>query len=138
MATAIETALAALASALDAATSAPVIRNSDRAEDVPAAGLVVLRDGEQVDAEETFSPLRYHVNHQAEVIVIAPDETDRDALLEALSDALVANRTLSGAVEWLEVLPVSLDLGDYEGAEAARGARMPVLLHYTTLGGPVG
>jgi hypothetical protein len=134
--TALETALAALASALDAATTVEVIRNSDRPEAIPAGGIVVVGDGEQTEVEETFFPLRYHIQHTAEVIVLAPTEAARDTLLGVLSAALVADRTLAGAVEWSQVEPVSFDLGDYEGAEAVRAARMPVALFYTTLGSP--
>lgn len=136
--TTMEAALAALASALDAATTVEVIRNSDRPEDVPTAGLVVLRDGGQGDVEESFSPLRYHVQHVAEVVVMAPSEATRDAILDDLSTALVANRTLTGVVEWLAVQPVSFDLADFDAAEGVRGARMPVEMHYTTLASPAG
>jgi hypothetical protein len=134
--TTMETALAALASALDAATSVEVIRNSDRPEEVPSAGLVVLRDGAQTDAEESFSPLRYHVTHVAEVVILATTEGTRDAILQDLSSALAANRTLSGAVEWLAVQPVSFDLADFDGAEGLRGALMPVEIAYTVLASP--
>lgn len=136
--TAMETALAALAAALTAATTVAVIRNADRPEEVPAAGLVVLRDGAQADIEESFSPLRYHIQHAAEVVVLAPDEAVRDTVLAALSAALVADRTLAGAVEWLDLQPVSLDMADFDGAEGCRGALLPVTLHYTTLGSPAG
>lgn len=134
--TAMEAALAALASALDAATTVEVIRNSDRPEEVPSAGLVVLRDGAQGEIEETFSPLRYHIQHQAEVVVLAPTEATRDTVLGALSDALAGNRTLSGAVESLDIGAISLDPADFDGAEALRCALMPVTLYYTTLGSP--
>lgn len=136
--TTLETALAALASALDAATTVEVIRNSDRPEAVPAAGLITINDGAPGEVEETFSPLRYHVEHVAEVVVLAPTEAKRDEILADLSAALVANRTLSGAVEFLEVRPVSLDPADFDGAEALRCALMPVALHFTTLASPAG
>ena len=136
--TTMEAALAALATALDAATSVEVIRNSDRPEAVHADGLVVLRDGAQGDVEESFSPLRYHVEHIAEVVVLAPDEATRDALLSDLGLALAGNRSLTGAIEFLEIRGVSLDPADFEGAEALRCALMPVALHYTTLASPAG
>jgi hypothetical protein len=136
--TTMEAALAALAAALDAATAVEVIRNSDRPESVPAAGLVVLRDGAQAEAEETFSPLRYHVEHVAEVVVLAQDEATRDAVLSDLGLALAGNRTLGGAVEFLELRSVSFDPADFDGAEALRCALMPVALHYTTLATPTG
>ncbi len=137
-ATAIETALAALAATLEAATTALVIRNVDRPETVPAGGMVLVRDGEQAEVEETLSPLRYHVQHMAEVVVIGSDEATRDTMLKAMSDALIADRTLGGATEWLGIEPISLDLADFEGAEAIRAARMPVMLHYQTLASPAG
>jgi hypothetical protein len=136
--TTMETALAALASALDAATTVEVIRNSDRPETVPAAGLVVLRDGAQGDVEESFSPLRYHIEHVAEVVVMADTETTRDAILSDLGLALAGNRTLGGAVEFIELRAVSFDPADFDGAEALRCALLPVALHYTTLATPTG
>ena len=137
-ATALETALAALVATLDGAVAAEVIRNATRPEDVPAAGLVVVRDGAQQDAEATMSPLRYHIDHGAEVVIHAPDEDTRDALLKALSDALVADRTRGGAVEFLEVGVVGLDDADFDGSAGVPGALMPVVLSYTTLGSPAG
>jgi hypothetical protein len=136
--TTMEAALEALAAALDAATSASVIRNSDRPEAVPADGLVVLRDGAQDIEDESMSPLRYHIEHVAEVVIHADDEGTRDFVLADLSAALVADRTLSGAVDFLEVRAVSFEPADFDGAEAARGALMPVALHYTTLASPAG
>jgi hypothetical protein len=134
--TTMEAALVALASALDGATTLEVLRNSDRPEEVPAGGLVVLRDGAQQDAEATMSPLRYHVEHLAEVVILAATESERDALLADMSAAVIADRTLGGVVEWAEVLPVSMDLADFDGAEGLRGALMPVALHYITTGSP--
>jgi hypothetical protein len=130
-------ALAALASVLGAATAVEVIRNSDRPEAVPAAGLITLNDGSQAVVDEVFSPLRYHVEHIADVVVLAQTEAKRDQILKVLSDALVGNRTLGGAVEFLQLRAVSLDPADFDGAEALRCALMPVALHYTTMASPV-
>jgi hypothetical protein len=137
-ATTLETALRALTAALDAATAAEVLRNADRPERVGPAGLVVLGDGSQAEMEVSLSPLRYHVVHQAQVIVVAQDEATRDAILADIAAALVADRTLSGAVEWLDLGPVDLDLADFADAEALRAALLPVDMHYTTLGNPAG
>lgn len=134
--TTLETALVALAAALDAATTAEVIRNASHPEEVPAAGLVILRDGSQVEAEVSMSPLRYHIDHQAEVAVHAQTEAARGTILKALSGALVANRTLTGAIEFLEVGSVSLADADLEGGAGIPGALMPVVMSYTTLGSP--
>ena len=137
MASTMETALAALAATLDAATAAEVIRNADRPENVGHYGLVIQRDGAQTDAEATFSPLRYHVEHTAEVVVFAPDEASRATLAATLAAALIADRTLGGAVEFLEVSPASLDDADFDGAPGIPGLSMPVVLSYTVLGSPL-
>lgn len=136
--TTMEAALAALATVLAGAVSAEVIRNATRPEDVPAAGLVVLRDGAQQESEATFSPLRYHIDHGAEVVVHAQDEATRSTLLAALAAALIADRTLGGAVEYLDIGVAGLDDADFEGSAGIPGALMPVTLSYTTLGSPLG
>lgn len=114
-----------------------MIRNADRPEDVPAAGLVVLRDGAQTDSEESFSPLRYHIEHTAEVVVLAPTEAGRSTLAKTLADTLVADRTLGGAVEYIEIRPTSMEEADFDGPAGIPGLLMPVALHYTVLGSPV-
>ena len=136
--TTLETALLALVSALDGSTTAEVIRSATRPEEVPAAGLVVVRDGSQQEAEMSMSPLRYHIDHGAEVVVHAPDEATRDTLIAGLAAALVADRTLGGAVEYLEVGAISLDDADFDGSAGIPGAQLPVTLSYTTLGSPAG
>lgn len=136
--TTLEAALLALVATLDGATAAEVIRNATRPEDVPASGLVVVRDGAQQEAEATFSPLRYHIDHGAEVVVHALTAAIRDTLLKALSNALIADRTLGGAVEFLEVGAIGLEDADFDGVAGVPGALMPVVLSYTTLGSPAG
>ena len=144
--TVLETALAALVDALEAAVAgaeptdpAPeVIRNADLPEEVPEIGLIILRDGAQGGVEESFSPLRYHVEHTAEVVVLAPDEGGRDALVALVSAGLVEDRTLGGEVEWLQVDPVSLDVAEFEGAAGVLAVALPVTMAYTTLASPAG
>ena len=61
-----ETILAALHARLSA-LPATALRGEVLPERVPAAGLLILRDGEPGEPEVTLSPLRYHYQHRAEI-----------------------------------------------------------------------
>jgi hypothetical protein len=102
-------------------------------ERVPAAGLLILRDGEPGEPEITLSPLRYHYQHRAEIEAVVQG-TDRDTAFDTLTAsigmAIAADRTLSG--DWVEAeAPRPVDL-PVEGAASLKAAVVPVVLHYTT------
>ena len=61
-----ETILSALHSLLQT-QPAPVLRGEVLPERVPAAGLLILRDGDPGEPAVTLSPLRYHYQHRAEI-----------------------------------------------------------------------
>jgi len=61
-----ETILAALHTLLQV-LPATALRGELLPERVPAAGLLILRDGEQGEPEVTLSPLRYHYQHRVEI-----------------------------------------------------------------------
>lgn len=116
---------------------ASTLRGEVLPERVPAAGLVILRDGEPGDPEVTLSPLRYHYQHRAEIEVVV-QSVDRDAAFAALCASvgavISADRTLGGLCDWVEPeAPVSVDL-PIEGAAALKAAVITVVLHYTTTG----
>ena len=117
---------------------ATALRGDVLPERVPAAGLLILRDGEPGEPEVTLSPLRYHYQHRAEleVVVQAPNgrATSFDTLIAAIGAALEADRTLGGLCDWIEPeAPASVDL-PVEGATALKAAMITVVLHYTTTG----
>jgi len=60
MPTARETILTALADLVRTMPQVPVLCDAVLPERVPAAGLLILRDGEPGEPEVTLSPLRYH------------------------------------------------------------------------------
>lgn len=118
-------------------------RNPTEVLDVPAAGLIVLRDGEAGEPDVILSPLTYIFEHAAEIEVLAqlPDPAARAALVDdlvnAIQAAIVADRSLGGLADWTE--PGAPALGDEptingEGAEGVplKGARLPVRIEYTT------
>ena len=85
---------------------ATVARNMSLPSRIPAAGLVILRDGTPGEPEVSLSPLTYHYDHEAVVEVIVQVQSTQDSMFESLCVAigqrLAANRTLGGLCDWLE------------------------------------
>lgn len=131
-----ETALKALhATLLTMPGGVTVMRNAVLPERIPDAGLLILRDGTPGTPEVTFSPLRWHWQHRAELEVFlrGADLDDRfDALTAGIGAVLAANRTLGGLCNWTEAeAPEPADL-PVEGATTIRAAVLGITLHYTT------
>lgn len=129
-----ETILTALHARLSA-LPATALRGEVLPERVPAAGLLILRDGDPGEPEVTLSPLRYHWQHRAELEVLVQG-TARDAafdeLCAAIGRALAADPTLGGLCDWIEAeAPQPVDL-PVEGAAALKAAVIPVVLHYAS------
>jgi len=132
-----ETILAALLAQLQP-LAALTLRDEVLPERIPAAGLIILRDGQPGEPEVTLSPLCYHYQHRAELEVVVQAPNGRasafDALIAAIGAALEVDRTLSGLCDWIEPeAPASVDL-PIEGAAALKAAVITVVLHYTTTG----
>jgi hypothetical protein len=126
--------LAALGSTRPA--GATLLRNAVLPGRIPAAGLMILRDGDPGEPAFLFSPPRWFYEHQAEIDVPVDGATPaaRDAafdlLLQAIGLALAADRTLGSLVDYaLPEAPVPLDL-PVEGAEAIKAASIGVVLPY--------
>lgn len=134
-----EKVLKALLAALEAAkpTGAKVLRNEVLPERIPAAGLIILRDGNPGEPEPLMSPPHYYYEHRAEVDVIVdrpPTARDGafDALKQAVGAAIAADRTLGGLCDYaLGEAPAPLML-PIEGAEGFKAATIPVVLTYGT------
>jgi hypothetical protein len=137
-----EVAIAALhaliATALASRSPAPqVLRGETVPQRTAAGGLVVVQDGESVEETAILSPLRWQVRHVAEVVVVAPGPTPEaraaalDGLLVDVAAAIVAERTLGGAVEWVQPESPSFDDLEFEGAATVRAASVPVSLWFT-------
>lgn len=118
--------------------AALTLRDAVLPERIPAAGLIILRDGQPGEPEVTLSPLRYHYQHRAELEVVVQAGASRatafDDLIAAIGAALGADRTLGGLCDWVEPeAPASVDL-PVEGAATLKAAVITVVLHYTTTG----
>ena len=118
-------------------------RNAVELVEVPAGGLIVLRDGSASEPDVFLSPLTYVFEHQAEIEVLAqdPDADARseivDGLVAAIRASLVADRSLGGLADWTEVLAPELSDEPVVGDEGPEGvpfkvARLPVRIEYTT------
>jgi hypothetical protein len=129
-----ETILAALHARLSA-LPATALRGDVLPERVPAAGLLILRDGEPGEPEVTMSPLRYHYQHRAEIEAVvqgAARDVAFDTLIASIGTAIAADRTLGGLCDWIEAdAPRPVDL-PVEGAASLKAAVIAIVLHYST------
>ena len=131
-----EDVLAALFIQLAGVGGATVARNVSLPTRIPAAGLVILRDGTPGEPEVSLSPLTYHYDHEAVVEVIVQGETTQDAQFDAICVAigarLAANRTLGGLCDWLEGAAPDPTEIITEGGEPMKGAAVTITLTYST------
>ncbi len=129
-----ETILTALHARL-LALPATALRGDVMPERVPAAGLLIQRDGEPGEPEVTLSPLRYYYQHRAEIEAVvqgAARDSAFDTLCASIGDAIAADRTLGGLCDWVEAeAPRPVDL-PVDGAASLKAAVIPVILHYST------
>lgn len=133
-----EQVLDALLERLRFVPAVEVRRGGELPVTIPAAGLLILRDGDPGEPEVTLSPLVYEYRHVAEVEVILQPVGDAadalDAVLVNLGSALEADRTLGGLCVWIEPeAPVPVDV-PVEGALGVMATIVPVALTYTTTG----
>lgn len=134
-----EQAILALVSTL-AATRADVMRDTDVPETIRPEGVIIVSEGEMT-VEVMMSPTTYVCDLAAvlDVHVAGTDEHDRDermdALLLTISDAIAADRTLGGVVEYAEPHPPEFEA--YEAGAAAKAARMTVALSFSTEKSPL-
>ncbi|SEN81517.1 hypothetical protein SAMN05216227_10265 [Pseudorhodobacter antarcticus] len=130
-----ETILTALADLLRLIPFVPVLRGEVLPERVPAAGLLILRDGDPGDPSVTLSPLLYHFQHRAELEIIVQG-VGRDATFATLCGqigaVISADHTLGGLCDWIEAeAPRPVDL-PIEGAASLKAAIITIVLHYST------
>jgi hypothetical protein len=131
-----EQIVAALNSALSAHLVATVRRNEVMPERVPAAGLVILRDGDPGEPDVTLNPRTEFYSHRVDLeAYMARDpsgggEAALDALLGAIGTALRIDPTLGGPAE--NLVPSAPETGALaiEGAAPILTARLVVTVEY--------
>jgi hypothetical protein len=131
-----ETALQALLTVLQGVAGVTVKRGEILPVKIPDSGLIILFDGEVTVAETLLSPLRYLIQHRAEVQVAVQKttasarNTSLDGILTAIATALTANPTLSGTVDVAVLEAPQVTDEPIEGAAGLKIASIPVLLEY--------
>jgi hypothetical protein len=131
-----EQVLSALFDQLRTIPLAVVKRNEALPQAVPAAGLVILRDGDPGEPDVTLNPVHLFYSHRAEIeVFVSPPaggggEALLDALIEAVADALAADRGLGGLVENLFLGAPTIEPLVIEGAAPILAARVAVVIEY--------
>jgi hypothetical protein len=131
-----EDILAALVSILDTALAANVRRNEVLPEKVPAAGLVILRDGDPGEADVTLNPRTEFYAHRVEFEIYVPrdpaggGEAALDALLGLIGMALRIDPSLGGLAENLTPSAPETGALGIEGAAPVLTARLVVTAEY--------
>lgn len=116
---------------------AEAVRNEVVPLEVPAGGLVIVRDGAPGEPEVTLSPLVYSYQHRAEVELFAQsDRRQEDAVFdtaaEAIGRALAADRTLGGLCDWVEPQAPEPQVIPVQGGAPIKAATIAVILFYDT------
>jgi len=140
MASAREQALSALATKITTLTTPTLFfqRNPDKEEIIPCNGLIEMFDGRPGQPEELLSPHTFIYDHSAELEVKyqhADGDTRQsaiDALLASIGQLFESDRTLGGAVEWVEPDAPLFETEDVDGGETVLVAVVPVNLRYST------
>jgi hypothetical protein len=131
-----EQILAALRQRLQSGLTATVRRNEALPEKVPAAGLVILRDGDPGEPDVTLNPRTEFYSHRVEIEAYLPrdpaggGEAALDTLLGAIGTALRIDPSLGGLAE--NLIPSAPETGALavEGAAPIVTARLIVTVEY--------
>ncbi len=134
-----EQMLQAIEALLGAVTGAEVERNSAVPEKIPDGGLIVLRDGDPGEAEQTlggFATAYYQHDVEIEIYVEEGDAAARDTafdnLLQQIGAALQADVTLGGLAFGLTYGRPEPVIEAVHGAPAIKSATLTVTVDYET------
>ncbi|MBW4984135.1 acyl-CoA transferase [Mameliella sp. CS4] len=131
----VEARMSALYTLANGAVTGGVERNLVVPEAIPAAGLVIMRDGRPA-VESVTLPRTYHLDHDVEFEFYAQGATGREAVTDArrqeLGAAIEADRTLGGLCDWVEAQPVESDDQRVQGGKSMRVDVVRVTLSYAT------
>ena len=128
--------LSALFDRLQIVSVATVRRNEALPVSVPAAGLIILRDGDPGEPDVTLNPRTEFYSHRAEIeaFITQPagggGEDALDALLQQIGAVLALDRSLGGLAENLFCSAPVTDVMAIEGAAPILTARITVTIEY--------
>ena len=134
-----EQVLEGLRAALETVSGGVVQRNSVLSEKVPGGGLIILRDGDPGEPEQTlggFGSAYYQHGVEVEVYVEEGDAAARDAafhdLLQQIGVALAADPTLGDLAFGLTYGRPGPSIEAVAGASAIKAATLTVTVDYET------
>ena len=131
-----EQVLAALSDRLRGIAGAAVKRNEALPVNVPAGGLILLRDGDPGEPDVTLNPRTAFYSHRAEIEVFVTrpasggGEAVLDALLVEISGVLATDRSLGGLAENLFCSAPETSVLAIEGAAPILAARLTITIEY--------
>ena len=139
MASKTEQILIALTDLLRAVPKAKVERNTAAPERIPKGGLIVLRDGDPGEPEQTLSGVgSVYYAHAVEIKVYvetgeaAARDAAFDALVSAGGAALDADPTLGGLAFGMTTARLGIDTEAVIGAPAIKTGTVEVIVEYET------
>ena len=116
---------------------AEVARNREKAQSISAGGDVIIRDGDPGDpVEVTLSPLTNWYEHRIPLEIGTYASAGKSAgevlddMLRPLGAAILADRTLGGLVDWLDVTAPVTDAIESFGVDPGRWADVDIIAHY--------
>ena len=98
---------------------------------VPAGGRVAIGNGDPGEPDITLSPITYHYDRSIDIEITAAPATVR-AIVDALSVALAADRTLGGVVEWADAIAPLIVSESADGAPVITTASATIVASYST------
>lgn len=131
-----EAILSTLIERLRTLLSATVRRNETLPEKVPAAGLVILRDGEPGEPDVTLNPRTWFYSHRIEIEAYVTRTADGggevalDDLLGDIGRALAADPSMGGLAENLDTSAPEVSALAIEGAAPILSARLTITIEY--------
>jgi len=131
-----ELAFQALAAALAGVAGARVVRDEEEPMTIPAGGQVTIRPGQPVPPAALLSPLTYSHEIEAEMVVqvqhasAATRAASLDALTLAVEAAVIADRTLAGAVDDIRLERDDEETEPVEGGAAIATAVLLATMRY--------
>ena len=131
-----EQVLSAVFACLQVIPLVTVRRNEALPVNVPADGLVILRDGDPGEPDVMLNPRTAYYSHRAEIeaFVTQPlggcGEVTLDDLMGAIGTALAADTSLGGLAETLSCSASEVSVLAIEGAAPILAARLTVSIEY--------
>lgn len=127
---------ALVASALPSADVRGFDEAATRPDRIGSGGAVLGHPGVPEETDVDLGQLKYYYDHAVPLEIHPSDGSadpaaDIDTALKAIGDAVAADRTLSGVVEWIEASSANEEDLSVDGAESIRWAEITITASYS-------